>query len=55
MSKREKEFIFQVSFAEQTPEMLIEQEKLNPKYEEAFLKREEETDNEFKKNTTTWD
>ena len=36
-------------------EMLIGKEKVKRLYKKAFLEREEETENEFSINTTTWD
>lgn len=54
-----KEIVFkpeiQVDFKEQTPEILLNNVEFDPLYEKAFLSRESETENEYKRNTTCWD
>lgn len=42
-------------FIKDNHEMLIGKEKVEKLYKKAFLEREEETENEFSINTTTWD
>ena len=44
-----------VDFKEQTPEILLKEEKLDPLYEKAFLSRESKSETEYALNTTTWD
>ncbi len=53
MSK--KIFIKKTDFKEQTPEMLVGEEKESLLYKKAFLSREDEVMSEFAQNTTTWD
>lgn len=55
MQKEKFEFVPQVDFKEQTPEMLLKEVKRNPLYEKAFLSTEEKSKSEFAQNTTTWD
>ena len=52
---KKKKIDSRLDFKKQTPEVLIEQKKPDPLYEKAFLSREVEADNEYKRNTTTWD
>ncbi len=44
-----------VDFKEQTPEVMFKYEKPQRLYAEVFLSPTGETDNEFSRNTTTWD
>lgn len=44
-----------VDFKEQTPKMQIEHVENSVLYEKAFLSSEPETENEYKRNTTSWD
>lgn len=55
MQRKDAGFVFQMDFKEQTPEILLKAEKLNPLYEKAFLSRENKSKTEYAQNTTTWD
>ena len=55
MKKKDVGFVPQVDFKEQTPEVLLKNEKPDPLYEKAFLSREENCKTEYAQNTTTWD
>lgn len=55
MQKTEERFVPMVDFKEQTPEMLLKEEKTEPLYEKALLSTEETDKTEFARNTTTWD
>lgn len=55
MKKKNVKFDLLVDFKEQTPEMIIVEEKPDLLYEKAFLSREDKSKNEFARNTTTWD
>lgn len=55
MQKTDKQFVPQVDFKEQTPEVLLKAEKPDPLYEKAFLSREDKCKTEYAQNTTTWD
>ncbi len=50
-----KKFIRKLEFKEQTPDILLREEKDNLLYEKAFLLREDILPNEYAQNTTTWD
>ena len=55
MQKKESGFVLGVDFKEQTPEVLLKNEKPDPLYEKAFLSREDKSTTEYAQNTTTWD
>ena len=55
MKKKNVGFVPQVYFKEQTPEVLLKNEKPDPLYEKAFLSREDKSTTEYAQNTTTWD
>ena len=55
MLKTEKRFVPTVDFKEQTPEMLLKEEKPEPLYEKALLSAEDTAKTEYARNTTTWD
>ena len=55
MQKTEKKFVPMVDFKEQTPEMLLKEEKPEPLYEKALLSTEDTAKTEYARNTTTWD
>ena len=55
MKKKDVGVVPQVDFKEQTPEVLLKNEKPDPLYEKAFLSREENCKTEYAQNTTTWD
>lgn len=55
MQKKVCEFVPYVDFKDVTPEVLTREKKENPLYEKAFLSREEVSDSEYCRNTTTWD
>lgn len=55
MQKKDTEYIPQVDFKEQIPEILLKTEKPDPLYEKAFLSREDKSKTEYAQNTTTWD
>ena len=55
MFEKDTDFVPCVSFAEQTPEILLKAEKPDPLYEKAFLSREDKCTTEYAQNTTTWD
>ena len=55
MKKKDVGFVLQVDLKEQTPEVLLKNEKPDPLYEKAFLSREENCKTEYAQNTTTWD
>ena len=55
MNKKDVGFVPQVDFKEQTPEVLLKNEKSDPLYEKAFLSREDKRTTEYAQNTTTWD
>lgn len=55
MQRKDAGFVSQMDFKEQTPEILLKAEKLNPLYEKAFLSRENKSKTEYAQNTTTWD
>ncbi len=42
-------------FSDLTPLVKIGEAKLSKEYEKAFLKADPKTENEFCRNTTTWD
>ena len=54
-AKKDTQFVTQVDFNEQTPEVLLKTEKPDPLYEKAFLSREDKSKTEYAQNTTTWD
>ena len=54
MQKNDTGFVPQVDFKEQTPEVLLKNEKPDPLYEKAFLSREDKSTTEYAQNTTTW-
>ena len=55
MQKTEKKFVPTVDFKEQTPEMLLKEEKPDHLYEKALLSAEDTAKTEYAQNTTTWD
>ena len=55
MKKKDVWFVPQVDFKEQTPEVLLKNEKPDPLYEKAFLSRDDKNTSEYALNTTTWD
>ena len=55
MKKKDVGFVPQVDFKEQTPEVLLKNEKPDPLYEKAFLSRDDKNTSEYALNTTTWD
>ena len=55
MQKENYEFVPPIDFKEQTPEMLLKEEKVNPIYEKAYLSGEGKSKSEFARNTTAWD
>ena len=55
MLKPEKKFVPTVDFKEQTPEMLLKEEKPDHLYEKALLATEDTAKTEYARNTTTWD
>ena len=55
MKKKDVGVVPQVDFKEQTPEVLLKNEKPAPLYEKAFLSREDKSTTEYTQNTTTWD
>ena len=54
MKKKDVGFVPQVDFKEQTPEVLLKNEKQDPLYEKAFLSRQDKSTTEYAQNTTTW-
>ena len=55
MSKKKVQYVTQIDFKKQTPEVLLKAEKPDPLYEKAFLSREDKSKTEYAQNTTTWD
>ena len=55
MLKTEKKFVPMVDFKEQTPEMLLKEEKPDHLYEKALLSTEDTAKTEYTQNTTTRD
>ena len=55
MLKTEKKFVPAVDFKEQTPEMLLKEEKPDHLYEKVLLSTEDTAQTEYARNTTTWD
>ena len=55
MNKKGVGFVPQVDFKEQTPEVLLKNEKPDPLYEKAFLSREDKSTTKYAQNMTTWD
>ena len=55
MQKKDTQFVPQVDFKEQTPDVLLKTEKSDPLYEKAFLSGEDKSKTEYAQNTTTWD
>lgn len=55
MQKKENDFVPRMDFQAQTPEVNIKQKKIDLLYEKAFLSHEPDTENEYQRNTTTWD
>lgn len=55
MEKDKAEFVPQPDFSDVTPKMLLENYKPDLLYEKAFYSREEVSDSEYCRNTTTWD
>ena len=55
MNKKDVEFVPQVDFKEQTPDVLLKTEKPDSLYKKAFLSREDKSKTEYAQNTTTWD
>ncbi len=53
--KKECEFVPQIDFMGQTPELQLKKVKPDPLYEKAFLSREDKNMSEYARNTTTWD
>jgi hypothetical protein len=50
-----KKLTKKVNFKEQTPDILLNEEKENSLYKKAFLLREDVIPSEYAQNTTTWD
>lgn len=55
MLKTEFQFISNVIFTEQTPDMLLKEKQPETLYEKVFLSPKEEVYSEYSQNTTTWD
>lgn len=55
MKKKYSQFVPNIDFKEQTPEILLKAEKINALYEKSFLFREDKCNTEYSQNTTTWD
>ena len=55
MLKTEKRGVPTADFKEQTPEMLLKEEKTDHLYEKALLSTEDTAITEYARNTTTWD
>ena len=55
MLKTEKKFVPAVDFKEQTPEMLLKEEKPDHLYKMALLSTADTAQTEYARNTTTWD
>ena len=55
MKEEYLQFVPQVDFKEQTPEVMLKSEKLDPLYEKALLSKEDKSKTEYAQNTTTWD
>ena len=55
MLKTEKRFVPAVDFKEQTPVLVLKEEKPDHLYEKALLSTEDTTKTEYARNTTTWD
>ena len=55
MLKTEMKVVPTVDFKEQTPEMLLKEEKPDHLYENALLSTEDTAQTEYARNTTTWD
>ena len=55
MQEEYLQFVPQVDFKEQTPEVMLKSEKPDPLYEKAFLSRDDKNTSEYALNTTTWD
>ena len=53
--KKENDFVPQIDFKEQTPEMQLKEVKSDPLYEKVLLSREDKNTSEYARNTTTWD
>ena len=53
--KNNKSFETKVDFSDVTPKVQIEQTKINPLYEKAFLDKDEKQASEYNQNGTTWD
>ena len=52
MQKKDVWFFPLVDFKEQTPEILLKEEELDPLYVKAFLSRENKSETEYAQNTT---
>ncbi len=55
MKKDKIEFVPQPDFSDVTPKMLLVNDKTDELYEKAFYSKEEVSDSEYCRNTTTWD
>lgn len=55
MQRKSGDVEYRISFADVTPQLFVGYSKSDPLYEKAYLSSEADTDNEFKRNTTTWD
>ena len=55
MKNKDKRFVKQVDFKEQTPELLIGNENQDFLSDKAILSRENKCKTEFAQDTTTWD
>lgn len=55
MKKEKTEYVPQPDFSDVTPEMLLEFQRMDALYERAFYPREEVSESEYCRNTTTWD
>ena len=55
MKEKNTQFVKQIDFKKQLPEMVIGNEKTDQLYEKAFLSHEDKSKTEFAQNTTTFD
>ncbi|MBQ8849532.1 MAG: hypothetical protein IJ011_04255 [Clostridia bacterium] len=55
MKKKNADLMTQIDLTKQTPEPYLKSKASSRLYERAFLSREDESGNEYSRNTTTWD
>ena len=55
MQRADRDLAYRISFADVTPQVFVGDSQTDPLSERAYLSREAETENEYKRNTTTWD